>query len=294
MYFGFKGFNKHVLVVGSARSGTSWLSEIIALQSRYRMLFEPEHEFRTPKGHLLCDQWLTPVDNTKHQRTYLKAVFSNRVDCDWIAQISNRKNKQHLWPFLPKKYVIKMVRGNLLATYVNNTFNIPTMHIIRNPYEVINSQLRVSFPWLIDLTCFANQPKLVSLIQDTFDFDISNFNTLNVTQRLTLRWCIENVLPLEVLQQPKNQFEVVRHEQLLKNINLFYGLCERYDLEPLSDIRTRYTKPSSKMHPRSQLLDGTVVQKPILDADKMTDINEILMKFRSTLYPVVDSYTREP
>ncbi|REE24464.1 hypothetical protein DFQ09_104235 [Winogradskyella pacifica] len=289
----FQGYNKHVLVVGSARSGTSWLSEIIALQSRYRMLFEPEHEFRTPKGHLLCDQWLTTQENTESQNNYLKAVFNNRVDCDWIGQISNRKFKRHLWPFLPKMYVIKMVRGNLFARYVNHKFDMPTIHIIRNPYEVIHSQKRVCFPWLFDLSHFANQPKLVTLIKNHFGFDITNYEQLQPTERLTLRWCIENVLPLEVLESPKGKYEVVRHEDLIKNINLFYGLCERYGLEPLSDIKTRYTKPSSKMHPRSQLLKKSTFRVPLLDDVDMKYINAILLKFNTRLYPIVDVYSHE-
>jgi hypothetical protein len=33
-------FHKHTLVVGSARSGTSWLSENMAKVFRYRMFFE--------------------------------------------------------------------------------------------------------------------------------------------------------------------------------------------------------------------------------------------------------------
>jgi hypothetical protein len=33
-------FNKHTIVVGSARSGTSWLSENMAKVLRYRMLFK--------------------------------------------------------------------------------------------------------------------------------------------------------------------------------------------------------------------------------------------------------------
>lgn len=38
-------YNNHLVVLGSARSGTSWLSELIAQQHRYRMLFELEIEF---------------------------------------------------------------------------------------------------------------------------------------------------------------------------------------------------------------------------------------------------------
>ena len=53
-----KSYSKHIIIAGSARSGTSWLAEIIALQFRYRLLFEPEHEFQTQEGHLICDKFI--------------------------------------------------------------------------------------------------------------------------------------------------------------------------------------------------------------------------------------------
>src|SRR5690554_2517705 len=108
-------FNKHIVIVGSARSGTSWLSEVIARQFRYRMLFEPEHEFNTEKGKIICDQWLNKQNDSLEAHKYLIKVFQNRVDSDWIGQISNRKYKMHLWPFIPEKYIIKFVRANLSA-----------------------------------------------------------------------------------------------------------------------------------------------------------------------------------
>ena len=149
-------FNKHILVIGTARSGTSWLSETIARQHRYRMLFEPEQETRTKHGHLICDRWIQETSNNEAADAYLQSVFKNRVDCDWIAQNSNRSLKRHLWPFIPKKYIIKMVRGSLLAKYVNETYNIPVIHIIRNPHNVIRSQQRVKFPLLYNLDHFVS------------------------------------------------------------------------------------------------------------------------------------------
>lgn len=70
-----KKFNKHIIVVGSARSGTSWISEVIARQHRYRMLFEPEHEFNTKRGTLLCDEWLKSKDESLEAYRYLIRVF---------------------------------------------------------------------------------------------------------------------------------------------------------------------------------------------------------------------------
>ena len=155
-----KRYDKHVIILGSARSGTSWFSELIARQHRYRILFEPEHEHNTRDGTLLCDQYITTETTHPSIDAYLKKVFANRVDSDWIGQLSNRQWKRHLWPFIPKKYIIKFVRCNLAADYYARHFNIPVIFIIRNPYDVLASQQRVRFPWLYDLSRFQQQEPL--------------------------------------------------------------------------------------------------------------------------------------
>ena len=183
-----KKFTKHIIVVGSARSGTSWLCELLARPSRYRLLFEPEHEFQTPKGHLLCDRWIENDEQAGAGASYLREVFSNSVDNDWIAQHSNRKWKRHLWSFIPKRYIIKFVRCNLAAKYMNEQFNIPVLHLIRNPYEVIDSQRRVKFPWLYDLSRFQKQEKLVTYVKERFQFDLNSTKALTDLQRSL--WCV--------------------------------------------------------------------------------------------------------
>lgn len=277
-------YNKHIIVVGSARSGTSWLSEVIARQYRYRMLFEPEHEFNTEKGKLICDQWIDSITEAPKAHKYLKRVFNNTVDSDWIGQISNRKYKMHLWPFIPKKYVIKFVRANLAAKYMNSVYKIPVIHLIRNPYDVLASQTRVKFPWLFNLKHFLNQKKLISLVKNEFDIDLLKTNNYSQLEILTLRWCIENVIPLQVQGPYKNKHEIVRHEDLRNDIQVFLDICEKFDIEPLEDIYKEYTRPSSKTHPKSNILDRQSNYKKF-KGHELQDINRILDQFKCDLYP---------
>lgn len=276
-------FNKHVIIVGSARSGTSWLSETLAQPYRYRMLFEPEQETRTRHGHLICDKWLqVPTDSPKAHR-YLKRVFQNRVDCDWIAQNSNRRFKRHLWPLIPKKFIIKFVRANLASYYMHTAFNIPVIHIIRNPYDVIRSQQQVKFPWLYDLSRFVAQDRLVRLIQDVFNYDIRHYKSLNPIEILALRWCIENVLPLETFPEYKSIVTLVRYEDLISDIDLFYKLCHDFDLEVVANLETFYKRPSSKTHPNSALVSQKK-EPTVLCKNEVQMINVILDIFNVTCY----------
>ena len=277
-------YNKHIIIIGSARSGTSWLGEVMARQFRYRMLFEPEHEFNTKDGKLLCDRWITSKEEAPQAHRYLNRVFRNRVDSDWIGQISNRRFKMHLWPLIPKKFIIKFVRANLAAKYMNEAFQIPVIHIIRNPYDVLASQQRVKFPWLYNLQYFQEQPRLVQLVAEEFDFYLTNNATYSPLEILTIRWCLENVLPLQLWQPYQYDHSVVRHEELRNDMQLFLDLCEKYKLEPLADIEKEYRRPSSKTHPKSTFLNKCA-EAPKLSEEEMKKINTILDIFRCTLYP---------
>ncbi len=280
-----KYFNKHIAIVGSARSGTSWFSEIIARQFRYRMLFEPEHEFNTDKGKLICDRWLKSKDDSPEAHSYLTKVFQNRVDSDWIGQISNRKYKMHLWPLIPKKYIIKFVRANLSAKYINETFKIPIIHIIRNPYDVLASQQRVKFPWLYNLEHFKNQSELVKLVKEEFNYDLlKDTKEISPLETLTIRWCMENVLTLEQLEPCQYKHLVIKYEDLRNDIQLFLNICKKFDIEPMGNIEKEYKRPSSKTHPKSYINNKEVKDLRFIP-EELKKINKILDTFKCDLYP---------
>lgn len=276
-------FNKHIVVVGSARSGTSWLSETLAQPYRYRLLFEPEHQMQTKKGYLLSDIWLSKNKNSKAADKYLTQIFKNRVDSDWIAQNSNRKYKRHLWPFIAKKYIIKFVRCNLAAHYMNSVFNIPVLHILRNPYDVIQSQQRANFSWLFDLSTFTAQKELVQLVEEQYDFNLKSYKRYTPIQILCIRWCIENEISLNVLGAYEKKNMVLKYEDLIKDISIFYDLCNYFNFEPVEHIERIYKKPSSKTHKKS-VVRTNEVRRSKWTAEELKQINSILDIFKSRLY----------
>ncbi len=280
-----KTYKNHLVILGSARSGTSWLSELIARQHRYRLLFEPEHEYNTAKGHLLCDRYLQPVNNeaVKH---YLKKVFSNRVDNDWIAQSSNRKWKRHLWPFIPKKFIIKFVRCNLGLEYFRKEFDMPVVFILRNPYDVLASQQRVKFPWLYDLKFFLEDETLKDLILEHYGLNLGNLKELTDLEKLALRWSIENSIPF--LKLSKEVVSFYKLEDLKKNRDLFLNICKEKRLEPLGNLEQVYKQPSSKTHPRSKIRTGENPDSKFTK-EEFEKINYFLDIFKIDTYPRIYS-----
>lgn len=259
------------------------MAEIIAQQFRYRLLFEPEHEFQTKKGHLICDKLITSSNLSSEQENYFIQIFNNKVDSDWIGQISNRKFKMHLWPYLPKKYIIKFVRGNLFAPFINSHFKIPVLFIIRNPYDVIASQNRVKFAWLYDLSYFKNHKDLSSILEQKYDFSWNELDRYSDIQKLALRWCIENKVVFDIHEISNPSFRILKYEDLKNNINLFLSICKEFNLKPLDNITTIYNRPSSKTHPKSNIRTNES-SGSLLGDENTIEINAILHKFKIARY----------
>lgn len=278
-----KEFNKHLIIVGSARSGTSWLAETIAAQHRYRLLFEPEHEFNTKLGKLICDKNITPQNASPQIEKYLNKVFSNRIDNDWIAQCSNRKYKRHLWPLIPQKIITKFVRANLAAHYMNAHFQIPVIHLLRNPYDVLHSQQRVRFSWLYNLSHFQMQEELVKLVYEQYNININEISNYSELEVLAIRWCLENILPLQVRDPYTYKSKIVYYENLRNDISLFQELCRFFELQPIKDLSEKYNVPSSKTHPGSEIR-GTIRKQSKFTSQEYREINSILDVFGCILY----------
>ena len=118
----------------------------------------------------------------------------------------------------------------------------------------------------------------IAAIADTV-FYIPEFGT----GYAALRWCIENVIPLEVLEPYSKQAAVVRYEDLSSNINLFYDLCDAFNLELISNLKQHFKQPSSKTHPASAWLrQGD--KKNMLTYIDISKINRILDVFKTQLY----------
>jgi hypothetical protein len=278
-----KSFNKHIIVAGSARSGTSWLAEIIALQFRYRLLFEPEHEYQTQEGYLICDKFISKDNLQNEQVEYFKKIFSNKIDNDWIAQISNRKLKMHLWPIIPKKYVVKFVRCNLSAHFMSSYFKIPLLFIIRNPYDVILSQNRVKFDWLYNLNHFKHQERITEVLDLKYDFKWEEVDDFSRIEILTLRWCIENKVVFDLSETNCSNLKIVKYEDLKSDINMFYDLCKTYNLKPLSNLEDKYSRPSSKTHPNSSIRSGSKDSNSLYP-NSVEKITNILNRFEVVNY----------
>src|SRR5436190_17299112 len=116
--------SRAVLVLGSGRSGTTWLAETIARQHKSRLVFEPFHpRLGVPEESL---RLFPPEDDDPAFELAVERVLSGRARSVQIDQV--------LLARLPRGRVIKDVHAsNLLPWFRARHPGVPIVFTVRNP-----------------------------------------------------------------------------------------------------------------------------------------------------------------
>jgi hypothetical protein len=183
--------SRSVLVLGSGRSGTTWLAESLARQHKSRLLFEPFHPLLgSIEGKLRLFTHPTYEDVTFEQS--VRRVLSGQVRTVHIDQVVCAR--------LTRSRIVKDVHAaNLLPWFRANYPTVPIIYVVRHPISASLSRLRTSsFYGLGDyLATPAGRA-------DAEGSPVANWLPLYDRYRtdpepmvqLVAEWCIENAFPL--------------------------------------------------------------------------------------------------
>ncbi len=246
--------SKAVIVAGAARSGTTWLTEIVNYRNDYRLMFEPlrgrcvniVHNFK-------CGQYLRPDDQNEAFLEPLKAILSGRLrNFRWVDR-HNRK-------LICKKRLIKVIRGNLLLKWIKVHFpQVPIVLILRHPCAVANSRLSLPhWNWAENYQECIDQEQLV---RDFLEPMISEIEKAQDTFEMHIfSWCIANYVPLRQFQ--RGEIHLVFYENLCTNpeteiARLFSFLGESYDEKVFRCVRapSNVARQQSAVNTGKSLID---------------------------------------
>lgn len=176
------------MVAGTARSGTTWLANIIASQIPCRIMFEPFNpemvkEFR--QFHYF--QYMRPTEQNSELFSYCRTIFTGDIRHRWIdCEVT------HLFP---RYRLVKEIRANLFLNWIHTMFpELPLLFIIRHPCAVVLSRMQLTWATDLDIEPFLSQPKLIDdFLADKMDL-IRRANT--VEEKHAIIWCISNLVPI--------------------------------------------------------------------------------------------------
>ena len=185
-----------IFISGSARSGTTWLQEIINFDNEYRIMFEPFH----PKKVECINDWkyfqyIRVNDESEKYLIPMEKILRGKLRNSWV----DRLNKKHF----TKTRILKAIHANLFLFWMKNHFpKIPIILIIRHPCAVANSKINIASDFFRNtinpLERFLTQRELMEDFLSPFESDIREAKTNFETY--IFMWCIENFVPLKLFQ----------------------------------------------------------------------------------------------
>jgi hypothetical protein len=270
-----------VLVVGWARSGTTWLAEAISAIPNSAILFEPLHTERVPEAAAAgfpTPELLAPGEGSPSQKAFMDRVLRGRVLNWWTCSCSplGRAIRPNVW-------IVKEIQANYLLEWILGTFPVRrAVLIVRHPCATIASRLAQG--WAPN----AGQTKVKQgAVRRKFpELDALCRNRDDPFEAMATRWCLMNYVPLRLRPRP---FHVVAYESLatrgvqdLAPIFADWGLEMPVALERSLGRASATTKAGGG---QGQRID---TWKRTLNADQIARVLQVVRDFG------MDFYTDDP
>jgi hypothetical protein len=198
---------RSVMVAGTARSGTTWLGDLIASELKGRIMFEPFHPGLVPEyaGYNYF-QYMRPREGDEGLRDFAHRVFS--------GQIRNRWVDRQVGTLRPRWRVIKEVRACLLLRWLRERFpQVKMLFIIRNPCAVVSSRMKLGWATDGDIAPLLTQPKLLEDYLSPWLPLIDGADTDE--EKHAVIWCVHNAVVLR--QFADSRLPVVFFEEMTRN-----------------------------------------------------------------------------
>jgi hypothetical protein len=185
-----------VVVAGVARSGTTWLADVLVAGQRARVMFEPFHARRVEAyRNFEYLQYRRPESDDPALLAFAADVLRGRIRHPaWIDQ-----NAEHAFP---RMRVIKDVRICMFLRWLTDRFpDVPTTFIVRHPCAVVASHLGLDWSVDEDYRSILAQPELV---EDHLSPHMDWIRELgDKVGQLAAIWAIENLVALRQLEGSK-------------------------------------------------------------------------------------------
>lgn len=239
---------RSILVAGAARSGTTWLGDLISSKIPCRILFEPFNPDLVPEyRNFNYFQYMRPEQQDPQFHSFTEKVFRGEIRNAWI----DRQNEQ----LFSTHRLIKEIRANLALKWIHDHFpQVPILFLLRHPCAVVLSRMDLGWATDGDIQPFLSQPDLVSdYLSEHVDF-IRSAKTDE--EKHAIIWCVSNLIPLR--QFRSGELTVVYYENLcciqpeIELRSIFAALGQTYG----AAVMDKLNRPSQTTRESSPVVDG--------------------------------------
>lgn len=201
-------------IIGTQRSGTTWVGELIDPEQRRRVLFEPFHPVHSRLARssgLRWGEYVAPGVRRPALEDAVARLATGRVRDAWI----DRQNRRR---FYRSRMVKDVATTNLVPWLADHRPDDRVVLVLRHPFAVAWSLAEV--PWASghdDTDALFDQPALLDAIGPVPGLDewIARAGHDQFVRR-TLKWCFENTLPLRAAAA--SRYDVIHYEDLVADL----------------------------------------------------------------------------
>ena len=194
--------------MSSARSGSTWLSDILEESLRCRMVFEPLRRDKVPLAREVpWGRYSDPAAPDAALDEVLRRILTGRVRSQW----SNKFNRYRF----PRHRLVKEVRAtNLLPRILARYPGMPVVFLLRHPVPTAWSAAQLY--WKPYLTEFLKQrPLMEGPLAPFAELIAEEAAGTDLFQKHVLRWCLENYVPVN--QLAPGSVHVVFYENIVED-----------------------------------------------------------------------------
>jgi hypothetical protein len=198
-----------IFIAGWARSGTTWLAEVLSSIPQSAIMFEPLHQERVPEAAAAgfpVKGILAPGAGTQAQKDFMSRALRGRV-LNWWTCSANPVARS----VSPRVWIVKEIHANYLIAWILGTFPVTrAVMIIRHPCATIAS--RMAQGWTAkDIQDVQYKVKNRAARERYPHLDAICRHLKDPVEALAARWCLMNYVPLSLNPRP---FHVIAYESL--------------------------------------------------------------------------------
>ncbi len=239
-----------ILMVGSARSGTTWLMNVLSSARGVQPIFEPLYPPYSPAVRELAGwdardpyirgQYLRPGGVYPGWSALLGRILTGQERNYWTD--FERKS------LFPDRFLIKLIRANLMVGFIAETFRPAIVYTIRHPCAVVRSRLELR--WHAEVGDLLAQAELVEDHLAPFADGISRERDLLGAHAVW--WAVENMVASRQLAG-RPHYRLVYEEAALRPIETARRLAAWLNVElprDLDPVTRRISRVTRKKYAR--------------------------------------------
>lgn len=205
---------KKILISSMGRSGSTWLSDLVNFDGRFKEVFEPFFPAKVNEADLFgYYSFLDPRDQNEILVNRARKIVNGKLRNSWTDSGNKSGNGAGI--------LVKDIRTNLMLSWLK--FNFPHLKIIlliRDPFEVAQSWMRlgwskIPFDDRTDMDVILSQTKLLTSFPELATW-CEEFKNRSPFESVILEWCILNYVPIEQLRLQPDLFLLVNYNEVLR------------------------------------------------------------------------------